>query len=264
MIDIAIYKRVLAIMVMVSCTYFVNAQDVIRLQLKDSINGKVLAVNKKDVIYQSQEFYDSGTYAIKRNKVLDIEYSDGRIVTVSKNRWDRLYRPFVFSSIGSFGADDSDDFYLSTICISIGHKGIFRMPVKGLGLLYNTEAKLGKYTYDKSHDSLCQYCNEGPFYVLNASLGLEYRYSFYRGFGLFGQINSGFSYMNLYKDGICFYSKQPVYSFITGVSLNRCQLGLSYTWGQLKREKEPQPGEVMQLINKYHLSELHFYISYAF
>lgn len=265
MINIAIYKRVLVIMVIVSSTYFVNAQDVIRLQYKDSINGKVLAINKKDVIYQSQEFYDSGTYAIKRNKVLDIEYWDGRIVTVSKRRWDKPFRASVYTKIGPFGSDFKDDeFYLSTITMSIGHKGIYQLPIRGFGISYSADAGLGHYSYNKLHDSLSQYSNLGSFAILSASLGLEYRYSFYRGFGLFGQINSGFCYMNLYQDGISYFSKQPVYSFITGVYLNRYQLGLSYTWGKLKRVKEPQPGEVMQLINNYKLSDFQFYVSYAF
>jgi len=259
------YKYIFLLLTSVCTLQSVVAQDIIKLQYGDSICGKVINVSQKEIIYQSQTFYDSGQYAINRNKVVEIKYADGKIAQVSKSRWDKFYRPaFYFSIRQNDYESGAEQFYLSNTSVGIGNKGLFRLPIKGFGIIYNADMDLVQSQY---HDySLSENTDYGSYYAysLNLSAGLEYRYSIFRGLGFYGDFQIGKSYVNYNHPYVKFYSDDLIYSISTGIYMHRVQLGLKYNWGQLMRQTDPKPGEKMQLITGYDLSEICFSVAIAF
>jgi hypothetical protein len=256
---------VVLILVLVSVSQLIKSQDVIRLQYHDSIAGKVIGINKKDVIYQSQAFYDSGIYAINRHKVLEIKYANGNISQVSKSRWNKFYRPAIYSIIGGHEQHglEEKNMSLTITTIGLGHKGLFQLPVKGFGIVYNIDINYGKYGYFRDTNSVSMGVNSGKLYSGNLSAGVEYRYSFFRGLGFYGVFQVGKKYVDFYKNDAQFYSNDLIYSVSNGIYLNRFQLGLNFSWGQLMRSSVPKTGEIIQTRN-IKLSEWQLFIAYAF
>jgi hypothetical protein len=243
----------------------VVAQDIIRLQYNDSISCKVINVSQKEIVYQSQTFYDSGQYSIKRKKIIEIKYADGKTAQVLKLRWDKFYRPAFFFSFGQNQYESgAEQFYLSNTSLGFGNKGFFRLPIKGFGIIYNADLNLVNSEY---HDySLSVNTDYGSYlaYSLNLSAGLEYRYSIFRGLGFYGDFQIGKSYVNFNHPYVKFYSEKFIYSLSTGIYIHRVQLGIKYNRGQLMRQTDPKPGEKMQLITGYDLSEIRFSVAIAF
>lgn len=242
----------------------IKAQDIIHLQYKDSIRGKVLAINKKDVIYQSQEFYDSGIYAFNRHKVMKVKYANGNMASVSKSRWDKLYRPSVYFCTGMYEYENINDFEIYNNFIGFGNKGFLRLPLKVFGIIYNADFRFGQYDYYKNNLPTGGNRNEsGYYYSVNLFAGLEYRVSVFRGLGFYVDFQAGKSYIK-YDHPVEYYSNMLLYSGSIGIYMFRYQLGLKYSWGHLNQQSALKEGDIMQSMSSYDLAEISFFVAFAF
>jgi len=240
----------------------VNAQDIIRLQLKDTVFAKVLDITPEFVKYKATS--DSIEYIIKTKKVLEIQYENGTVVPISKNRWDNFYRPAIYAIVGQHEHDiKEENNTLQITSIGLGHKALFQLPVKGFGIVYSVDMNYGKYEYSKYYNNAYWSYKSGYLFSGNLSAGLEYRYSIFRGLGFYGDFQVGKSYMVFYKHDARFYSNDLIYSVSTGIYFNRFQLGLKYSWGQLMRSSEPESDDIIQT-RTIKLSETQFFVAYVF
>jgi hypothetical protein len=258
------YKYLFLLIASVFSVQSVVCQDIIKLQYKDSITVKVLAINKKDVIYQSQEFYDSGIYAINRRKVMKVKYANGNTASVSKSRWDKLYRPSVYFCTGMYEYEKINDFEINNNFIGFGNKGFLRLPIKVFGIIYNADFRFGQYDYYKKNLPTGGNINEsGYYYSVNLFAGLEYRFSIFRGLGFYVDFQAGRSYIK-YDHPAEYYSNRLLYSGSTGIYMYRYQLGLKYSWGHLNQQSVLKEGDIMQSMSSYDLAEISFFAAFAF
>lgn len=246
------------------CNLFIAgfAQDFIHKQYVDPIYGKVIDISKKEIRYQKQTYFDTTDYAIKRREVIKIEYEDGTIQPISRSRWDKFYRPTVYLLIGG-QPSISDSISSDTEEWGIGHKGIFRLPWKGFGISYTTEFRLG-YLYYK--DTVWRQNDPHKvFFSASLNVGLEYRYSFFRGFGIYGGVQAGYNIMSFRDQNLVFSSSYPTYTFNIGAHAWRVEFGIKYTRGIMKRRNTPDPGtDLIPKIDRYNLSSFQLYWGFNF
>jgi hypothetical protein len=225
-------KGFFSVIFLLCLAFSLKAQDIIRLQYNDSICARVLAVNKKKIDYQMQTFFDSMAYTVKRKKVVEIEYADGVIRHISKDRWNKLYQPAVYLIFGEYFGEITLNDYSIIASGGIGHKGIFRLPVNGFGILYNADFRYGQYEYHA--DAFSGEQSRDNMYTVSLATGIEYRYSFYSPWSAFADFSIGKSRSEFYDKNVTLTVDNFVYSFSSGMYLYRFQMGLKLSWGTVE------------------------------
>jgi hypothetical protein len=241
----------------------ISAQDFIHKQYRDPIYGKVLEISKKEIRYRKQTYFDSTEFLIKRREVIKIDYEDGTTKQISKSRWDKFYCPTVYIFGGQVLSINSDSISKDTDEFGIGHKGIFRLPWKGFGITYTAEFGIGTCYYA---DSII--IDNYPYEVFlsgSFNAGLEYRYSFFSGFGLYAGIQSGYYIMSFYDQSLVFSSSYPTYTLNIGAHIWRVEFGIKYTGGLIKSKTAiNQKMAPLPQGDQYDLSRIQMYVGFNF
>jgi hypothetical protein len=239
---------------------FIKAQEVILMQFKDTIDARVIEISPKYVKYLTKTHCDSAEYAVAPKKILEIRFAHDSILKLSKNRWDNFYRASIYMVYGEYAGNLTNSSSKSASSIGIGHKGLFRLPLNGLGIIYNTDIRYGRY---ERGDSI--YADKAKFYTAFLSAGIEYRYAFFRGLGMYVDGQMGKSYLDFYEDNLSFNTPGLTYTLSSGMYINRFQLGVRYTGGQLVKKSAPVNSVSLILSkNHYDLSVIQFIAAFCF
>lgn len=237
-------------------------QDYIHKQYVDPIYGKVLDISEKEITYRKHTYFDSSECVIKKREVIEIEYEDGSIQPISKSRWDKFYRPSVyfiwgeyFSSLGSSN-DESVEY-------GIGHKGVFRLPWKGFGISYTVDFRFGNYA---NKDSLSGINSQYKKYVSGSlNVGIEYRYSFFRGLGFYAGAETGYYILSFFDQNLVYSSPVPNYNLYLGAHAWRIEFGLKYTGGVISRKTtHSTQSDYYPYGDRYNLSIIQLYWGFNF
>ena len=70
-------KRLFTMLLIISATLFVSAQDVIFLGANDSIVGKVISVGASEITYQKWTNLEGPVYSLSTNQIAAIRYANG-------------------------------------------------------------------------------------------------------------------------------------------------------------------------------------------
>jgi hypothetical protein len=253
----------LLVLLILSVSKSTVAQDYIHKQYGGPIYGKVQDILKKEVRYQKQSYFDSAIYVISRAAVIWIEYENGQKRIISENRWDKFYRPSVYSFLGFHNSGLVSSSGAESDAIGIGHKAVLKLPWNGFGLTYSVDLNIGNYYYRNSadHDDI----NLREFYCSGyINSGMEYRYSFFRGFGAFAELFLGFDQIRLSDQKLAYTSAASNYGGAIGLKIARFEGGVRYTRGLQKRTSGPADNVVpIFASDRFTLSYFQLYTAYC-
>ncbi len=92
----------------------VKAQDIITMKSGDELNGKILRLNPKNVLFSPKGIKD--TVSISREDVVKLRYQSGTIVNLTNSRDANTSHSTTYDSMYYAGVEDARKYY-------IGYKG---------------------------------------------------------------------------------------------------------------------------------------------